>query len=71
MKSALIFAAGVIVGALAAWEAARRWERVAWSWSWTRMWLADTAYLLGRAAGWVVGLAVVLAAAVAIIWIAA
>jgi hypothetical protein len=70
MKLALAFGLGVIVGALSAWEAARRWERASIAWSWAWAWLSDATYLAKQAAGWILGLAIVIAAAGALVWIA-
>lgn len=67
---AVAFGVGVIVGALTAWEAARRWERAAWAWSWTAGWIAEAVWLARQAAGWIVGVGLVLAAAGAVVWFA-
>ncbi|MEV6801320.1 hypothetical protein AB0M91_23680 [Micromonospora rifamycinica] len=66
----LAFAGGVIVGALTTWEAARRWERAAWAWSWTAGWLSEAAWLAREAAGWILGVALVLTLAGAAVWVA-
>ncbi|MFI1197677.1 hypothetical protein ACH4T9_31075 [Micromonospora sp. NPDC020750] len=71
MKVVVIaFAAGVFVGSLATWEAARRWERAAWAWSWTAGWLSEAAWLAREAAGWILGVVLVLALAGAAVWVA-
>lgn len=67
---AIAFGGGVIVGALAAWEGARRWERTALSWSWTSAMLAETGWLLRQAAGWLIGLALLIGGVIAVVWIA-
>lgn len=71
MKGLVIaFGAGVVVGALAAWEAARRWERAAWAWSWAAEWLSEAVWLARQAAGWIGGVVLVLAIAGAAVWAA-
>ncbi|MEU7590665.1 hypothetical protein AB0A95_30785 [Micromonospora sp. NPDC049230] len=71
MRSLVIaFSAGVIVGALVTWEAARRWERAAWAWSWAAAWIAEAAWLAGQAAGWITMVVVTLAIAGAVVWLA-
>lgn len=71
MKGLVIaYGAGIATGVLVAWEAARRWERTALSWSWTSAMLAETGWLLRQAAGWIVGVVLLLVAAGAVVWIA-
>ena len=72
MSRALLaaFGVGVIVGALAAWEAARRWERASWAWSWTSAWLSETVWLVREAAGWIMVVVLVLVGGGALVWLA-
>ncbi|WP_432050328.1 hypothetical protein [Verrucosispora sp. NA02020] len=66
----IAYGAGVITGVLTTWEAARRWERAAWAWSWASGWLSEAAWLAREAAGWIVGVVLVLAAAGVVVWLA-
>lgn len=66
----IAYGAGIVTGVLATWEAARRWERAAWAWSWAAGWLSEAAWLARDAAGWILGVAVVLAVAGALVWVA-
>ncbi|MGC5033096.1 hypothetical protein [Micromonospora sp. DT229] len=71
MRSLVItYGAGVITGVLVTWEAARRWERAAWAWSWAAGWLSEAAWLARAAAGWILAVVVVLVAAGALVWLA-
>jgi hypothetical protein len=67
---ALWFAAGVVVGVLGAFEAGRRWERWAYAWSYALDWLQAAGYYAGQAAGWIIGVTLLVAAAGAVIWVA-
>ncbi|MBM0274149.1 hypothetical protein [Micromonospora tarensis] len=71
MRGLLIaFSAGVLVGVLVTWEAARRWERAAWAWSWAWSWVVEAAWLAGQAAGWIAMVLLTLTVAGAVIWVA-
>ncbi|GAB2951737.1 hypothetical protein GCM10027280_45160 [Micromonospora polyrhachis] len=70
MKLALAFAVGVIVGVLGAWEAGRRFERWAFAWSLAAERLRVARLYAGDAAGWVIGVGLVLLAGGALAWIA-
>ncbi|MFY1649891.1 hypothetical protein ACN27J_03220 [Solwaraspora sp. WMMB762] len=62
------FGVGILVGALAAWEAARRWERAAWALWWTSTWASEALRLTGRAAGWLLLTAAILTVGGVLIW---
>lgn len=66
----IAYGAGVITGVLVTWEAARRWERAAWAWSWAAGWLSEAVWLAREAAGWIVGVVLVLGAAGVLVWLA-
>jgi len=62
------WAVGIVTGVLVAWEAGRRWERAAWAWSWAVGWLSEAVWLAREAAGWIVGVVVVLGMAGVLAW---
>ncbi|TDB90434.1 hypothetical protein E1091_14210 [Micromonospora fluostatini] len=66
----IAYGAGIATGALVTWEAARRWERAAWAWSWAAGWLGEAMWLAREAAGWIVVVLVVLGGAGALVWLA-
>ncbi|MDG4770687.1 hypothetical protein [Solwaraspora sp. WMMD792] len=62
------FAVGLLVGGLAVWEGARRWERASWAIWWASAWMGEAARLTGRAAGWLLLVGLVVGGGAALLW---